>query len=419
MNRPYDLIVYGATGYVGSLVVQYLWTHGPPTLRWAVAGRNEQKLTTLVDSLDRSNSLHQLPHIMVAINSDKDLRYMASQTRLVLNTVGPFCKYGTPVVAACIEHSTAYVDSTGEPVWTQQLAAQWHDKAIANRAIIIPHCAVAASPPDLMTLLLSRRIRQPLGPVLFAIHHSWTGHSRGAIESILAGLETYSPRQMMAASSPLASCIPDAGPHRPHPTAPKLPVQRNRFLGDLTFNPSAVADQLVVMRTWSLLQRYGDPAERYGDRFSYHGYTAASGWLQAWSSFLVMSVALVWIVLLPPLRSLLRWLAPQPGKGPQLKHGEKHFVEWKATVEAADRGGEPSVLGVMRMDTDVYSVCATLVSEAGLTLLQILERKEEEVSLVKRLGGGILTPASLGIQYVQRLEKAGLQWEVTDIKGKQ
>lgn len=270
-----------------------------------------------------------------------------------------------------------------------------------------------------MTLLLSRRIRQPLGPVLFAIHHSWTGHSRGAIESILAGLETYSPRQMMAASSPLASCIPDAGPHRPHPTAPKLPVQRNRFLGDLTFNPSAVADQLVVMRTWSLLQRYGDPAERYGDRFSYHGYTAASGWLQAWSSFLVMSVALVWIVLLPPLRSLLRWLAPQPGKGPQLKHGEKHFVEWKATVEAADRGGEPSVLGVMRMDTDVYSVCATLVSEAGLTLLQILERKEEEVSLVKRLGGGILTPASLGIQYVQRLEKAGLQWEVTDIKGKQ
>lgn len=134
--------------------------------------------------------------------------------------------------------------------------------------------------------------------MLFAIHHSWTGHSRGAIESILAGLETYSPRQMMAASSPLASCIPDAGPHRPHPTAPKLPVQRNRFLGDLTFNPSAVADQLVVMRTWSLLQRYGDPAERYGDRFSYHGYTAASGWLQAWSSFLVMSVALVWIVLL-------------------------------------------------------------------------------------------------------------------------
>ncbi|GKZ22572.1 hypothetical protein AbraIFM66951_006443 [Aspergillus brasiliensis] len=419
MNRPYDMIVYGATGYVGSLVVQYLWTHSPPALRWAVAGRNEQKLTTLVESLVRSQSQRKLPHIMVVTNSDEDLRYMASQTRLVVNTVGPFCKLGTPVVAACIEHSTAYVDSTGEPVWTQQLAAQWHDKAMANKAIIIPHCAVEATPPDLMTLLLSRRLRRPLGPMLFAIHHSWTGHSGGAIESILAGLEAYSLRQMLAATAPLASCIPDAGPHQPHPTAPKLlPVQRNRFLGGLTFNPSAVADQLVVMRTWSLLQRYGDRTEQYGDRFSYHGYTAATGWLHAWSSFLVMSIALVCIVLFPPLRWLLRWLAPRPGTGPQLKPGEKHFVEWKATVAAADGSEESRVLGVMRMETDVYSVCAILVSEAGLTLLQVLEEKEEGDSLVKKLGGGILTPASLGIRYVQRLEKAGLQWKVIDIKEK-
>ncbi|PYH74392.1 uncharacterized protein BO88DRAFT_439877 [Aspergillus vadensis CBS 113365] len=415
MKRPYDIIVYGATGYVGSLVVQYLWTHGPTTLRWAVAGRNEQKLTVLVDSLDQTQSHSKLLNILVATNSDEDLKYIASQTRLVLNTVGPYCKYGTPVVTACIEKSTAYVDCTGEPVWTQQLAAQWHEKAMANKAIIIPHCAVAATPPDLVTLLLSRRIRRPLGPMISTIQHSWTGHSGGVIESILAGLETYSLRQILAASSPLASCIPDAGPHRPHPTAPKLPVQRNCFLGDLTFNPSAVAEQLVVMRTWSLFQRYGDRTEQYGDQFSYHGYTAAPGWLHAWSSFLVMSVVLVCTVLFRPLRSLMRWLAPQPGTGPQLKPGEKHFVEWKATVAAADGGG-PRVLGVMRMETDVYSVCAILVSEAALALLQVLDGKDDEDSMVKKLRGGVLTPASLGNQYVQRLEMAGLQWKVMNIE---
>ncbi|KAE8367466.1 hypothetical protein BDV27DRAFT_71896 [Aspergillus caelatus] len=294
MNRPYDLIVYGATGYLGSLVVQYLWTHGPPALRWAVAGRSEQKLATVVNSLDQSQSHRKLPHIMVVALSGEDLGRMASQTRLVLNTVGVcpllFCKYGTPVVAACIEHSTAYVDSTREHIWTQQLAAQWHEKAMAHKAIIIPQCAVESSPPDLMTLLLARRLRRPLGPIFFTIQHSWTGYSGGTIASILAGLETYSPRQMMAASAPRASCIPDTGPHRPH-LAPSLPVRRDRFLGDLTFNPSAMTDQAVVMRTWSLLQRYGDRTEQYGDRFSFQAYTTAQSWLQAWSSFLTMSLA--------------------------------------------------------------------------------------------------------------------------------
>lgn len=268
-----------------------------------------------------------------------------------------------------------------------------------------------------MTLLLARKLSRPLGPMFFTIQHSWTGYSGGTIASIFAGLETYSLRQMMAASAPGASCIPDAGPHRPH-SAPNLPVRRDRFLGHLTFNPSAMADQAVVMRTWSLLQRYGEQSKRYGDRFSFQGYTAAQSWLQAWSSFLTISLAAFCTLLFPPLRWLLRWLSPEPGTGPQLKPGEKHFVEWKATA-ATDGANvrEPSAFGVMRMDTDVYSVCATLVSEAALTLRLILMRKSED-SMAERLGGGILTPASLGITYVQRLEKAGLQWTVTEVKSR-
>lgn len=97
MNRPYDLVVYGATGYLGSLVVQYLWTHGPPTLRWAVAGRSEQKLATLVNSLDQTISDCQLPHIMVTVLTGEDLGRMASQTRLVLNTVGVCPRLSTAV----------------------------------------------------------------------------------------------------------------------------------------------------------------------------------------------------------------------------------------------------------------------------------------------------------------------------------
>ncbi|KAJ5116060.1 hypothetical protein N7456_000408 [Penicillium angulare] len=368
MSRSYDLVVYGATGYLGSLVVQYLWAHGPPALRWAVAGRSGQKLATLVNSLDRKTADRNLPDTMVTTLAEGDLGRMASQTSLVLNTVG-----------------------------------------------IIPQCAVESSPPDLMTLLMARTLQRPLGPMFFTIQHSWTGFSGGTIASIFAGLETYSLRQMMAAGAPGASCISDAGPHRPH-SAPMLPVRRDRFLGDVTFNPSAMADQNVVMRTWSLLNRYGEKNEQYGTRFSFQGYTAADSRLGAWSSFLTMSVAILCTVLFPPFRWLLQWLSPEPGTGPQLNSGEKHFVEWKATV-AADGTDvhEPSALGVMRMDTDVYSVCATFVSEAALTFLLVLTGKSED-SLAEKLGGGILTPASLGITYVERLEKAGLHWTVTEVK---
>ncbi|OGM41115.1 saccharopine dehydrogenase [Aspergillus bombycis] len=148
---------------------------------------------------------------------------MVSQTRLVINTVGPFCKYGTPVVVACVENSAAYVDSMGEHIWTYQLAVQWHEKAMANKAIIIPHCAVESSPPDLMTLLLARSLRRRLGSTVFTIQNTWTGYSGGVISSILAGLEKYSIRQMMPASAPRATCIPDAGPHQPYPH-PVLPI---------------------------------------------------------------------------------------------------------------------------------------------------------------------------------------------------
>lgn len=97
---------------------------------------------------------------------------------------------------------------------------------------------------------------------------------------------------------------------------------------------------------------------------------------------------------------------------------KKHFVQWKATAAVDEEDvSEPDAVGVMRMHKDVYSVCARLVSEAALTLLDLLDEEEGSGSgsMVKKLGGGVLTPASLGMLYVERLEKAGLEWTVTEL----
>ncbi|KFY37266.1 hypothetical protein V494_04847 [Pseudogymnoascus sp. VKM F-4513 (FW-928)] len=424
-GRPYDLILFGATGYIGSLIARYLSASSPTTLKWAVSGRNMFKLQELVHTLEKDNPHRPAPGIVLASLARQDLDRMTTQADLVINVTGPFCKYGTPVVEACIRNRAAYVDSTGEHVWVNEIAARFHDQARAQNTIIIPQCAIESSPPDIMCLALANCISEhqlsPLSPVSFSIEHSWPGYTGGTIASIFAVLETYSLSQMNAAGDPLASCLPGAGQHNPYP-APILPVYHDPFLGPLTFNPSAMTDRATVMRTWSLLQVHGEENERYGDSFSLNGYQRASSMLQGWFSFLGMSVAVLFVILIPPIRSLLKWMAPPPGTGPEVGKHENHFVEWRAVVSAGANGIDTGnkAIGVMRVDMDVYNCVAMMVSEAALTLLEqqaAVGEGKQASSLAMSLGGGILTPATLGWDYINKLKAAGLFMEVDMLRG--
>ena len=254
------------------------------------------------------------------------------------------------------------------------------------------------------------------GPLRFSIRHGWPGIGSGPIVSGLASLSKYSLSQINRASAPLASAVPDAGPHNPYPS-PVLPVRHEKFLGPVTFNPSALADRAVVMRTWSLLQRYGGKEEKYGERFSFIGYTSAGNIFAGWLQFLGLSTAVALIIMLPPLRWLIQYLAPQIGPGPTVHEGEKWSVEWKAVAEAdlKDGGAEATAVGVMLVDVDVFTCCAILAAEAASTLvddLGSLMNVDDRGSLAMRLGGGVLTPASLGSGYVERLQRAGFRIRV-------
>ncbi|KAA8645743.1 uncharacterized protein ATNIH1004_007162 [Aspergillus tanneri] len=412
MTRPYDLIVYGATGDLGRLVTQYLWAQQHSALRWAIAGRNGVKLRTLAGSFQDADPKCTAPEVVVAALNQEELEHMASLTRVVLNTVGPFCIHGTPVVAACIRHSTAYIDSSGEHVWSHYLATEYHDQAVARNAIIIPHCAIESSPPDLLAQMLVQKLQRPAGPVVFTIDHDSAGSSSGTINSVVTSLAAYSMRQIMTASAAQAFCVAGAGPHRPY-TAPLVPVRRDPFLGNLEFNLSATTDEAVVMRSWSLHQRYGKRTEQYGERFSFRSYATARNWLQGWFSFFKIGLATILAILLPPLRWHLMSLALGLGTGPHGSPTGRHFVEWRATI--ADGAGKPAMMGVLRMNTDAYSACSVLVSEAALTVLHQLDREKSD-SLAQRLGGGILTPAALGPEFLERLQAAGMERTVISLE---
>ncbi|THC99269.1 hypothetical protein EYZ11_001268 [Aspergillus tanneri] len=365
MTRPYDLIVYGATGDLGRLVTQYLWAQQHSALRWAIAGRNGVKLRTLAGSFQDADPKCTAPEVVVAALNQEELEHMASLTRVVLNTVG-----------------------------------------------IIPHCAIESSPPDLLAQMLVQKLQRPAGPVVFTIDHDSAGSSSGTINSVVTSLAAYSMRQIMTASAAQAFCVAGAGPHRPY-TAPLVPVRRDPFLGNLEFNLSATTDEAVVMRSWSLHQRYGKRTEQYGERFSFRSYATARNWLQGWFSFFKIGLATILAILLPPLRWHLMSLALGLGTGPHGSPTGRHFVEWRATI--ADGAGKPAMMGVLRMNTDAYSACSVLVSEAALTVLHQLDREKSD-SLAQRLGGGILTPAALGPEFLERLQAAGMERTVISLE---
>ncbi|CEJ83114.1 hypothetical protein VHEMI03141 [[Torrubiella] hemipterigena] len=419
-SRTYDVIVFGATGYLGPLISRYLSANAPDSLRWAVAGRDSDKLHNLCDYLQEEFPQRKAPAVLVATLDPCDLDRLASSTRLVLNLVGPFSKYGTPVIKACIRNSTAYVDSTGEHTWSHEIATTLHDEAVSHKAPIIPHCAIECAPPDIMTHLLVKKAREanlvPAGPVYFSIDHTWPGYSGGTIVAILGVLSSYSLSQMNASSAPLASCVSDAGPNTP-PSVALLPVRYDSFLGPLTFNPSAMADRSVVMRTWSLLQRYGSVGEKYGERFMFQGYARTSNLVNGWLSFIGTSLMTLFVVFVPPLQRFLASIAPAPGTGPHVDETDKHYVEWRAILQASSPDeSKPSarITGVLRMEKDVYSCCAVLVGEAALSVLEVLDHGDS-TSLVGKLQGGVLTPAAIGATYIDRLQRENLH-VVIDLK---
>jgi short subunit dehydrogenase-like uncharacterized protein len=145
VDRPYDVVLYGASGFTGKQTVQYFAHHVVQSeVRWAIAGRNRQKLESVKAQVGVNVD------ILVADTQDQTaVDGVVSQTRVVLNTAGPFALYGNAIVDACVRLRTHYVDITGETPWVKELCDRYHDRAAANGTRIIPFCGFDSVPSDL------------------------------------------------------------------------------------------------------------------------------------------------------------------------------------------------------------------------------------------------------------------------------
>src|SRR5579859_3527902 len=149
-EREYDVVVFGATGFTGALTAEYLARRAPAGTRWAIAGRNREKLEQVRARWD--SGLAQPPLLQADVTDAQSLRAVAEAARVVITTVGPYIRYGEPLVAACAAAGTDYVDLTGEPEFVDRMWLGYHEQAVETGARIVHSCGFDSIPYDLGAL---------------------------------------------------------------------------------------------------------------------------------------------------------------------------------------------------------------------------------------------------------------------------
>ena len=391
MNKDIDIIIYGATGFTGKLCVKYFQSL-KTSVTWAIAGRNITKLQKVA----KHNQTEV--EILIADSDDESaLDQLTSRARVILSTTGPFHRYGSKLVASCIKNHTHYVDITGENFWVKGLIEKHHAEASAKGIRIIPSCGFDSIPSDLGAFFSAKAVGKPIKRIE-SFHSYEGGASGGTLETmfsmadldlgddltdpfLLNPKDSYSEQQRQLSSDRVGIA--------------KKP-QINAWSGPFIM---ATANTRVVRRTEALLALR---QESYGTDFTYQEYAFHKSWISAVKSLVLTGFSV--LVLLSPLKRLVKPFLPKPGEGPSETIQENGWFDCKYIVETND--GSMSVFNMNGKGDPGYKVTSKLVSECALCLI------EDEDALPGGKGyGGILTSASgLGNPLIARLSKVGINF---------
>ena len=192
-QRDFDIVVYGASGFTGRLVAAYLHTRQSDgaSFSWAVGGRNAAKLKRTLDDLGIDSNA--VPQIVADGGDESALEALAGRAKVVLTTVGPYARYGSSLVAACVSQGTHYCDLSGEVQWMRKMIDRHHADAVASGARIVHSCGFDSIPSDIGTWFLQqealRRFDQPCSEVSLVVKAMKGGFSGGTATSLLNAVE--------------------------------------------------------------------------------------------------------------------------------------------------------------------------------------------------------------------------------------
>ena len=401
-SREFDIVLWGATGFTGRLVADYLvrnYLGGETGLRLALAGRNREKLEGIANEVGAP----QLP-ILVGDSFDAEsLNAIAAKADVLISTVGPYAKYGAEVVAACVRSGTDYCDLTGETHFIRAMIDEHHEEAKKTGARIVHCCGYDSIPSDLGALMVQEAFKQRHGKyaseVKMAAGKMSGGLSGGTFDSMLNIVDEIkkNPSLRRVLGNPYA-LNPEGirGPDKGDQTGVHFDKDLNMWTAPFLM---AAINTRIVRRSHALL---GLP---WGEDFRYSEVMSTGKGPKGFSRAVTFTggiVAFMAALALPLTRQLVVKRLPSPGEGPSEEVRAKGYFN---TLFVALGDGE-SVHGLVADQRDYgYGSTAVMLSESALCLALDGAQLQSE--------GGIRTPAStMGTRLVERLRAAGMTFQV-------
>jgi len=405
-QRQYKIVVYGASGFTGRLVAEYLNTaYGDaPDVSWAMAGRSVSKLEAVREEMGISGNVD----ILAADASDPaSLKAMAESASVIITTVGPYQLYGEPLLAACVEAGTDYVDLCGEPAWMAQMIVKYQDKAKKSGARIVFSCGFDSVPFDLGVWFLQREAKAKLGQALPRVKgrvRKMKGtFSGGTAASLTATLAAVSKDKSLLKllTHPFSLTPGFQGPKQPHSGKAEYDETAQSWTAPFIMAPINTKN---VHRTNALT------GHAYGEDFVYDERMMTGdgpkGEKRAKAAARQEKIQNFMLAMAPTRWLLKTFMLPKPGEGPDRGARETGFYDILFIGEGAD--GECMKASVKGDKDPGYGSTSKMISECALCLLLDVGGD--------KTGGGIWTPgAALGDALISRLQaRAGLTFAVED-----
>ena len=392
MNRKYKIVIFGATGFTGELCAKFM-SEKYSDIPIAIAGRSLEKL-------EKIKNKHGLPFpIVVADAFDVSaLEKMCKDTEVVLSTAGPYHKYGSDLLGACVKNGCHYVDITGESFWIKDMIEKHHKEASNKGVRIINACGFDSAPSDLGVFYAVNQVAGSVKSV--QCFQAWKGEaSGGTMETMFSSMDAKLAKGGLGKFS--LNPKNSISENQKKKTSDKITVQKIPHLGGWT-GPFVMAlpNTRVVRRSAALSKFTG---KYYGDDFVYSegAYYSKKGAARK-VTFMTLALGLI---IVSPLRKLLRGFFRKPGEGPSQEAMDSGFFKSRFLIETKDgfrafsmsSSGDPG-----------YKMTSRMACESALCLAV-----ENPASLPGGEGfGGLLTPSvGLGNVLINRLKNIGVSFK--------
>ena len=389
MQKKYEIVLYGATGFTGQLCAKYLMNNYPD-LNWAIAGRDKEKLEQLKSDINFSGD------VLIADGQDLEaLNALAEQTKVVLSTAGPFARYGSLLVQACVEQGSHYTDITGENHWVRDMIDQHHEKAASKGVRIIPSCGYDSIPSDIGTYFAVSQFDKPVSRV--DVYQEAVGSASGGTTETMFTIGNV-PKKMR-------------DPFVLNPKNSVSDIQRKLSKDGFKIQKieqldgwsgaglMAIANTRVVRRSAALMEQNKKP---YGKDFTFgeHGLFKTKKLAKITSYGLLFAV----MIIASPLRHIVRPFLLKPGEGPSKEARDKGWFRSTFIAQADD--GEQKTCSIYGSGDPGYKSTSKLVCESALVLA-----KSDNLPGGDQYGGVLTSAVGLGDELISRLKKAGIEFK--------